>query len=143
MRTRVEWLKEMTFDVELNGHHFMIDAEEKVGGKDRGPRPKSLMLSALAGCTGMDVVAILGKMKVSNYKFYITVETDVTREHPRVFSEIRLNYIFTGKDLPQNKILKAVNLSENRYCGVSAMLKKTCPVKSKIFINDKLVKGEE
>lgn len=142
MKTKIEWLKEMTFDVELNGHHFMIDADEKVGGKNRGPSPKPLLLSSLVGCTGMDVVSILEKMKVNDYNFYINAEADLTNEHPKVFSEIRVNYIFTGNDLPQNKILKAIDLSENRYCGVSAMLKKTCPIKYKVFINDKLIRGE-
>ena len=98
--TKLQWLKGMAFDAELNGHHFIVDAEGRVGGKDLGPRPKGLVLSALAGCTGMDVVSILGKMKIENYELNITVEADQTEEHPKVYQNIVVNFLFTGKDLP-------------------------------------------
>ena len=90
----VTWLEDMAFDVEVNGHHFTIDAEERVGGKDRGPRPKPLILASLAGCTGMDVVSILTKMKVKGYKFHLEAEADQTDVHPKYYHTIRLSYIF-------------------------------------------------
>ena len=134
----VTWLDEMAFDVEVNGHHFTIDAEERVGGKDRGPRPKPLLLASLAGCTGMDVVSILKKMKVQNYKFHLEAEAFQTDVHPKYYHTINLYYIFEGDDLPVAKIKRAVELSETRYCGVSEMLRKSSKIITKILIN-----GEE
>ncbi len=136
--TTAKWLDKMAFDVELNGHHFLIDANEKVGGKNRGPRPKGLLLSGLAGCTGMDVVSILKKMKVENYKFEINVAAELTDEHPKIYDKIELEYLFSGEDLPVSKVKRAVELSETRYCGVSEMLRKAAEIKTKILLN-----GEE
>ncbi len=134
----VTWLEDMAFDVEVNGHHFTIDAEERVGGKDRGPRPKPLILASLAGCTGMDVVSILAKMKVKGYKFHLEVEADQTDVHPKYYHTIRLSYIFEGENLPIAKLKRAVELSETRYCGVSEMLRKSSKIITKILLN-----GEE
>lgn len=127
----------MSFDAELNGHHFTIDAGRENGGEDNGPRPKGLLLSALAGCTGMDVVSILKKMKLENYSLQLDVAADSTSEHPKTYHTIYLSYIFSGSDLPEDKIRKAIDLSETRYCGVSAMLRKAAEIKTKIIINGK------
>lgn len=137
--TRIKWQGKMAFDVELNGHHFTIDADSAVGGENRGPRPKGLLLSGLAGCTGMDVVSILKKMKVEDYQLDINVDADSTTEHPKVYSKIYLNFIFQGKDLPISKLKRAIELSETRYCGVSAMLKKATSIETKIIVNGKEV----
>lgn len=138
--TTLKWLGGMAFDTELNGHHFTIDAHDSVGGKDKGPRPKGLLLSALAGCTGMDVVSILKKMKVDDFEFELKSSAEMTDEHPKTYHTIYLDYIFTGNDLPSEKIKKAVNLSEERYCGVSAMLKKASKLNTKIIINGEEIK---
>lgn len=130
----VSWENKMAFDVELNGHHFMIDADDKVGGENRGPRPKGLMLAALAGCTGMDVVSILGKMRVELDGFNVSVEGELTEEHPKTYHEITVVYTFKGKELPMDKLEKAVNLSQERYCGVSAMLSKAAKLNHKIIV---------
>ena len=134
----VTWLDEMAFEAEVNGHKFVIDAEERVGGKDRGPRPKPLLLVSLAGCTGMDVVSILKKMKIGNYKFHLEVEAEQTEVHPKYYHTIYLSYIFEGNDLPVAKIKRAVELSETRYWGVSEMLRKSSKIVTKIILN-----GEE
>ena len=113
-------LKEkMAFEVEVNGHKIIIDADEKVGGKNMGPRPKPLMLAALGGCTAMDVVSILRKMRVNFENVNVKVDGELTEEHPRHFYKIHLTYEFTGRDLPLEKLEKAVNLSQDKYCGVS------------------------
>ncbi len=130
----------MAFDVELNGHHFLIDADEKVGGENRGPRPKGLILCGLAGCTGMDVVSILKKMRVEDYKLDIIVNGEQTKEHPKIYSSIYLEFVFVGVDLPIEKLKKAVELSETRYCGVSAMLKKSSEITIKIKLNGEYLK---
>lgn len=137
--SKISWRNDMSFNVELNGHNFIIDATDKVGGKDQGPRPKGLLLSALGGCTGMDVVSILKKMKVENYKFEINVDANETTEHPKYYDKITIDYIFEGEDLPIAKIKKAVDLSETRYCGVSEMLRKAAKLETIIHVNGEIV----
>jgi len=131
------WLDKMSFEVEVSGHKFVIDADESVGGEDKGPRPKPLMLVALAGCTSMDVVSILKKMRIEFDDFKVYVEGDTTDEHPKYYKEMHVIYEFTGKNLPLEKLQNAVNLSEERYCGVSALYKKVIPVTSEIRIIEK------
>ncbi|MDP8267491.1 MAG: OsmC family protein [Candidatus Tenebribacter davisii] len=125
----------MAFDVELNEHHFTIDANEGVSGADRGPRPKGLVLSALGGCTGMDVVSILRKMKVTEYGLTIDVSGELTEEHPKIYHTITVKFSFTGDKLSHNNIRKAVELSETRYCGVSEMLRKSSQIITLIYVN--------
>jgi len=137
-KSTVTFLDKMAFDVELNGHHFTIDAGAKVGGEDRGPSPNGLMLSALGGCTGMDVVSILRKMKLTEYELNIDVSGELTDEHPKIYHTITIEFKFAGNDLPESKIKKAVELSETRYCGVSEMLRKASKMKIIIYVN-----GEE
>ncbi len=114
-----------------------MDVDAESGGKDAGPRPKPLLLAALTGCSGMDVVSILDKMKVGPYQLRIDTEADSTSEHPIVYHTIRLSYYFQGVDLPADKIVKAVTLSTEKYCGVNAMLQRTARVIVGIYINDK------
>lgn len=118
----------MGFEMDLDGHKFITDASEEIGGNDLGPRPKQLLLAGLIGCTGIDVMSILKKMKVELDDLNIEVEADNTEEHPKVYENIHLTFRFKGKDLPKNKIERAVSLSQEKYCGVSAMLKKATPV---------------
>jgi len=137
-KTRVSWVGDMIFDAELNEHHFFMDADEEFGGLDKGPRPKGLLLTALAGCSGMDVVSILKKMKFENYKLYIDVEGHLTEDHPKYYNKIIVKYYFEGSDLNIDKIKKAVELSDTRYCGVSAMLSKAADINAKIYLNGEL-----
>jgi putative redox protein len=131
----VKWQKKMLFQVQQDGHSFFIDASEDVGGEDKGCRPKALLLSGLAGCTGMDVVSILRKMKITDFHLNIRVTADSTDEHPKIYKDIVIYYEFTGDDLPWEKLEKAVNLSETRYCGVSAMLRKAAKIEAIITVN--------
>ena len=133
---KVNWNGNMSFKSVINGHEILVDAAEPVGGEDRGPRPKPLMLMALAGCTGMDVVSILKKMRVEIEDFNISVESDMTEEHPKVYSGMHLIYEFKGKDLDTAKLEKAVNLSQERYCGVSAMYKQAMNLPYEIKVID-------
>ena len=128
------WLDKMAFETEINGHKIVIDALPEVGGENRGPRPKPFMLAALGGCTGMDVISILNKMRVEVDSFNVRVEGDLTDEFPKHFYKMHVVYEFTGKDLPMDKLKKAVELSEERYCGVSAVYKKTMELTSEIKV---------
>lgn len=134
--THVKWLEGMSFKSTQYGHDIILDADEKVGGTDKGTRPKVLLLTALAGCTGMDVVSILKKMKVTDYKLDISVDGELTEEHPKIYHTITVTFNFTGTELPEDKIKRAVELSETRYCGVSAMLRKAAQITNIIRINE-------
>ena len=135
-KVSIKWTEDMSFEADVNGHKITIDATEKVGGKNRGPRPKPMMLLALGGCTGMDVVSILKKMRVEVEGFDVDVEATVTDEHPKYYDHFTIVYTFKGKDLPMAKLEKAVNLSQERYCGVSEMLRKSSTLDHKIVVVD-------
>lgn len=119
------WVGQMAFQAEFeSGHTLILDAAAEFGGNDTGPRPKPLLLAALAACTGMDVVALLKKMRVEPTSFVVAVDGTLTDEHPRTYRRIHLTYRFAGVTPEQQPQLeKAVTLSQERYCGVSAMLR--------------------
>lgn len=130
-KVKTSWKNKMAFDSQIDTHVLRTDSSEPLGD-DSGPSPKKLLLASLAGCTGVDVVSLLEKMRVPITGFEMDVEADLTDEHPKVYSEIRLIYRFFGEDLNTAKIEKAVKLSKDKYCGVSAMLQKNCPILSSI-----------
>jgi len=130
------WLSNMAFEADVDGHKIVIDADPHVGGENRGLRPKPFMLAALGGCTAMDVISILKKMRVDVESFNVKVEGDLTEEFPKHFFKMHVIYEFTGKDLPMDKLKKAVELSEERYCGVSAVYKKTMEITSEIKVTE-------
>lgn len=130
------WMDKMAFEGSVSGHKIIIDAGQNGGGEDRGARPKSLMLLALAGCTGIDVVSILKKMRVDVEDLNIIVEGELTDDYPKYYHSMHVIYEFTGKDLPPEKLEKAVEMSEEKYCGVSAVYKKVMKMTSEIRITD-------
>ncbi len=132
----VNWTEEMAFEAIVDNHKIVLDAPDSVGGHDRGPRPKPLTLASLGGCTGMDVVSILGKMKVNFESLNISVEGELTEEHPKYYHKIKITYLFKGKDLSLDKIEKAVQLSQDRYCGVSELLRKSAQIDYEIRIEE-------
>lgn len=127
------WAGDMAFEAEVTGHKIRIDATPEVGGHDSGPRPKPLILASVAGCTGMDVVSLLKKMRQPLSWFDLKVEGELTEEHPVYYKSIEIVYRFKEADgLEKDKVEKAVNLSQERYCGVSALLKLAVPVTFRI-----------
>lgn len=138
-KTTLTWKGNMTFDAEVNGHNITLDADDQWGGKDQGPRPKPLLLAALSGCSGMDVISILDKMRIMDYQLRIDVDADSTTDHPVYYHTIRMNFYFSGESLPTDKITKAVELSTQRYCGVYEMLRQAANIIVKTYINDKEV----
>jgi putative redox protein len=130
----MSWTDNIAFETDMDGHKVVIDASEEVGGSDLGPRPKKLLLTALAGCTGIDVIMILKKMKVVPEAFNVIVEGELTDEHPKYYNKMKVIYQFKGKNLPMAKLEKAVNLSETKYCGVSAIYRQAMDMESEIRI---------
>ena len=109
----ISWKDGMAFETEVNGHKLMLDAGEQFGGRDLGPRPKILMLVALAGCTAMDVISILKKMRVELDNFDVKVEAEQSEEQPIHYTSMHIIYEFWGKDLPEDKLEKAINRSDS------------------------------
>jgi putative redox protein len=136
MESTVTWKTGMSFNSVQDGHDIILDLPTDLGGTDQGPKPKTLLLTALGGCTAMDVVSILNKMRVEFTGLTIHASGELTDEHPKVFKHLRIKYIFKGNALPQEKLEKAVSLSQEKYCGVSAMLAKACPIKYEIIIEE-------
>ena len=127
------WLSGLSFENDIDGFKSLVDAPNDSGVQVSGPSPKKLLLAGLAGCTGMDVVSILQKMREPLTSLCITIEAVMTDEHPKVYSDIVIVYQFKVSDnLDKTKVLKAVNLSEETYCGVAAMLKKGSNIKFEI-----------
>ncbi|MCK0108191.1 OsmC family protein [Flavobacteriaceae bacterium S0825] len=133
-----EWKDGVTFESDNpSGNTFLID--DKVEGADKraGLAPKSLMLSALAGCTGLDVISVLDKMKVTDYEFKMDVTGELTEEHPKYYHKVKLDYHFYGKDLNKKKIKKAVGLSVDKYCGVMEMFRQFAKLETEIHYHNK------
>lgn len=119
------WKGDMAFSSIISGHEIIIDADKEFGGKDSGARPKPLILLALAGCSGMDVVSILKKMREPLSWFNIKVKGELTEENPVTYKDITIIYEFKASDgLKNENVKKAIDLSMERYCGVSALLQK-------------------
>ncbi|NJL14225.1 MAG: OsmC family protein [Microscillaceae bacterium] len=130
-----QYTEGMAFEADVNEHTVVMDSETEFGGRDSGPRPKPLLLVSLAGCTGMDVVALLEKMRVSYADFKVEVSGTLTEEHPKYYHKIHIIYRFQGDDLPLDKLEKAVQLSQEKYCGVSAMLSKAAQISHEIVLD--------
>ena len=132
----VTWTGDMAFEAEVNDFKIKLDAEPGVGGNNTGPRPKPLTLVSLGGCTGMDVISILTKMRVKPDYFNVEITGELTDEHPKYYNKINIVYTFRGKDLPMAKLEKAINLSQDRYCGVSEILRRSATITHEIVIED-------
>jgi putative redox protein len=131
----VSFTEGLAFDADVDDIHVEIDADPEFGGQERGPRPKKLLLAALAGCTGMDVVSILNKMRMRFDEFKLAVEADLNGAEPKVYTAFRIKYIFSGAELDRAKIEKAISLSQERYCGVSAMFRSFATVDTELVLN--------
>jgi putative redox protein len=132
VKIKTEWTGDMSFEATVGDHSIQLDAAPESGGKNNGMRPKPLMLVALAGCTGMDVVSILKKMRVPFEAFDISVEADMAEEHPKVYTSMKVIYTVKGKDVNRENVEKAVNLSKDKYCGVSAFYGKVIDIEFEI-----------
>jgi putative redox protein len=125
MQTTTKWIKELSFEGSYENHVVPIDTTKE---GSTGMNPKRLLLCSLSACSGIDVVGILKKMKVKFTKLEITAEAEQTEEDPKVFKEIFLTYTTDASHEDAGKVKRAVELSKDKYCGISAMLSKHCPI---------------
>lgn len=131
-----KWLSDLAFEAEMDGHKIYMDSSMEHGGKNTGPRPKPMMMMALAGCTGMDVAAILKKMREEFEEFSVEVEGEITEVHPKKFEGMKVIYRLKGEGISRKNVEKAVKLSTTKYCGVSANYGKAFPITYEIIIEE-------
>jgi putative redox protein len=125
----VKHIKGVTFLGKTDSNHWItMDGPEELGGSNAGIRPKELLLTALAGCTGSDVAVILNKKKIKYDNFELNISADVQEEHPQVFTKIHVEYVFYGKDIPVADVERAIELSQTKYCSVTKMLEKAASI---------------
>lgn len=137
MNISVSWTPGMRFDATApEGTHFAMDARHEFGGGGAGPTPMETLLAALAGCTGMDVVSILKKMRAPLEALTIEVSAERAADHPKVFTAIHLRYRASGAGLQKEQVQKAANLSEERYCSVAAMLRQAARITYEVIVED-------
>jgi putative redox protein len=122
MELKINWKEKMAFSgVTPTGHEFIMDAAPEVGGENSGPRPTELLLQAVAGCTGIDIISILHKMRLEPTSFHMDVKGERADEHPKRFTSIHIHYALEG-ELPEDKVVRAIQLSKDKYCSVSHSL---------------------
>jgi putative redox protein len=139
MQLTVKWNNKMAFSgVTPSGHELKMDASPDVGGENTGARPTELLLNAVAGCTGIDIISILNKMRLEPTNFQMDVKGLRADEHPKRFTTISIHYALEG-DLPEDKVVRAIQLSKDKYCSVSHSL--NAEISASYSINS--VRGEK
>jgi putative redox protein len=129
MEAAIKWQQGMQFTgTSPSGHLVTMDSDPSVGGNNNGVRPLELMAFSLIGCTAMDVISILNKMRQDVVDFEIKFHADRAEAHPKVFTTIHIEYILYGRNLEPEKVEKAISLSAERYCPAQAMLSKAAPI---------------
>lgn len=135
MKIQTNYIGNKRFQSGEGNASITMDAPQQVGGLGEGVGPKTLLLYGLAGCTGLDVVAILEKKKVSYDSFVLEVSAEQTNKHPKVFKNIKVIYKFETEESNRPDIERAITLSEEQFCGVSAMLSKTAKIEWELVIS--------
>ncbi len=137
MKTRVKWIDNMSFVAESDsGHSVVMDGAPEAGGRNLGIRPMEMVLSGLGGCAAFDVVLILKKSKQNIQDVQVHLTAERSDEIPKVFSKIHAIYEIIGKNLSEKQVNRAVKLSVEKYCSVSAMLEKTAKMSYEVKIID-------
>ncbi|MGG3564634.1 OsmC family protein [Neobacillus rhizosphaerae] len=139
MELTIKWNEKMAFSgTTPSGHEIKMDAAPEVGGENTGARPTELLLNAVAGCTGIDIISILHKMRLEPSSFHMDVKGERADDHPKKFTTINIHYSLEG-DLPEDKVVRAIQLSKDKYCSVSHSL--SAEISASYSING--VKGQQ
>lgn len=137
-KVTTRWVENMQFEsINPSGDVIRIDAAKHNGGDSMGSRPKALMLSALAGCSGLDVAHLIKKMRLEVDNFKIETEGVLSNTEPETYTEVLLDYHFYGENLDEAKLERAVNLSVENYCGVMNMFKEFSTVEFSVHFHKK------
>ncbi|MBS1764087.1 MAG: OsmC family protein [Bacteroidetes bacterium] len=132
-----QWMGKMQFNALVNGHTVIMDTPERVGGEDQGPIPKPFVLTALSGCTGMDVIALLRKQGKQLAELNLKVSGEISKTQPIEYVAAHIVYEMKGDEADEKAALDAVTVSQEKICGVSSMLKKIMPVTWEVVYNGK------
>jgi len=136
LKSEITWRgSRLTFDSKIRQHEVIMDTKTVNGGADQGASPKELLLAALCGCAGMDVVGLMRKARAELQTLVVTAEAETTDVHPKIFKEVQLVFAATGDPSIQAPLIDAVRLSESLYCGVGAMVAKACPISYQVTLN--------
>ena len=123
MFVNMSWKGDLAFEAETESwHRILLDAKREVGGEEKGPRPMEVLLVSLAGCTGMDVASILKKKRVNLQSMTIKINAEQAPQHPKYFTRINVEFNFVGKEIKEEDVKQAIELSRDKYCSVSVML---------------------
>lgn len=141
MKLTTTWSQKFTFATTDGSNTTMMDIQPP-HGDGKALSPKQLCLAAIAGCTGMDVLSHLNKHKQTTSSLKIEADAPVTQGYPAVFSEVILDFYFEG-EIQTTRAVEAVQLSQSKYCGVSAMIAKSCPIRYRVHLNGSLVNEGE
>ncbi len=139
MNASMTWIENMKFICDNHGLKITIDAAPEHGGSDTGPTPKELVLDAMMGCTGMDVVSMLKKMRQEILDFKMDIVAEKTTIHPIYFKSAILTFKLSGNIEPE-KAIKAVDSSLTKYCGVNYMMSKCCDITYRLILNENQIK---
>lgn len=132
-----QWKGNMLFESDNpSGKTVLIDTSPENGGNNEGLSPKAMMLSSLAGCSGLDIISILNKMKVTIDEFKMDVSGELTDQHPKYYHSVTLDYHFFGTNLDEKKIQRAVDLSVETYCGVMEMFRRFAKVETNTYFHN-------
>ena len=138
-QVETQWMGKMQFNALVNGHTVVMDAPPHVGGENNGPIPKPFVLTALSGCTGMDVVALLRKAGITLQDFSLKVDGQLSKQQPLEYISIHLVYDIKSGTNHKGAVLEAVNFSQEKLCGVSHMLRRALPVTWEVVFNNQLI----
>ena len=129
MKAIVKQVEGLTFVAKADSNHWIvIDGPKEYFGSEAAPRPMELLLISLGSCTASDVAAILKKKRVKLEGFEVNLEAERKDEHPKVFTKIHIEFIFYGKEIREEDVRRAIELSQNKYCPISAMLRKAVEI---------------
>ncbi|MFQ5641075.1 MAG: OsmC family protein [bacterium] len=138
MKATIKEIQGTTFAAKADSNHWVVmDTSVKDDGSDGSSGPMEMVLMALGSCSGIDILLILKKMRAKVSDFQINIQADRAEEHPKVFTKVRLEYIFQGEDLREKDIERAIQLSLDKYCSVAGMVGKTAKIETsyKIYQN--------
>lgn len=138
MKVTIKQIQGLTFVGKGDSNHWVsIDGPKQFNGSEAASRPMELLLVSLGSCTASDVASILQKKRVPLDTMEVIVTGDREETHPKVYSKINIEYIFYGKNMETKDLERAIDLSQNKYCPISAMLKESCEITHSYQINEK------
>lgn len=137
MRARLKWLGAVCFEAESgSGHRIVVDGAPEHGGRNAGLRPMEAVLIGVGACSAFDVVSILKKARQAVSDCVVELEADRADDPPKVFTQVRMRFVVTGKGLRRSAVQRAVTLSAEKYCSATAMLRPAVDIRHEIEIVD-------